>query len=510
MKSFRISQKDMLSHDNVEKSFLIPSRGKRNRPDVKAVLDNLENEIQNVQQMLLNGEFVPIVHEAVKINEKNYQKVRTIVKPDYKYEQIIHHVLVQAIRPGIEYGMYEYVLGSIPGRGQHMGAKRIGKWIFADPANTKYVLKMDIRHFFESVDHDILKTWIIKKFRDEFIRELLFLIIDAIDTGLPLGYYTSQWFANFLLQPLDHYIKERLKVKYAARYMDDITCFGRNKKELHKVREAINAYLNEELHLTMKGNWQVFRFEYEVEEHAIECQTMRELIALGNELEKERIRHKLKSHKGRRKIFVKVASVRNKSDKLERLLKRYRGKSEIVNMVYGRPLDFMGFEFHRNRTIMRKGIMIRLNRKARQVSRQEKINPKDAASLLSSMGWVKHTDTYGMYEERIKPIVSIKKLKKVVSKNQKRQNQEAKKEEKAIWRCSIRAGDARTNYHCWGGSWEAADGTPENPESRQCYNCKYYQAAIPQNRRNNQNGNQMENRNGVTGAEAGCDRQNIQ
>lgn len=416
MRSFRISQNDMLSHDSVEKSFLVPSRGKRSRPDVKAVLDNLENEIRIVQEMLLKGEFTPTDHEAVKINERNYQKVRKIVKPDYKYEQVIHHVVVQAIRPGIETGMYEFVLGSIPGRGQHMGAKRIEKWIMNDPANTKYVLKMDIRHFFESVDHDILKAWLKKKFRDAFILELLFLIIDAIDMGLPLGYYTSQWFANFLLQPLDHYIKENLHVKYDARYMDDITCFGRNKKELHRVRVAIDDYLNKELHLTMKGNWQIFRFEYEVEEYAIECQTMRELKALGSDLEKLRIRHRMKTYKRRWKIFINPASVRNKKDKLERLLLRYQAKSEMLTMVYGRPLDFMGFEFHRNRTVMRKGIMIRLNRKARQVSKQDKINPKDAASLLSSMGWVKHTDTYGMYEERIKPVVNIRKLKRLSAK----------------------------------------------------------------------------------------------
>ena len=430
MKSFRINQNEMLSHDSIEKSFLVPSRGKRSRPDVKETLDNLENEIQYVFEMLMNGQFEPTDHKAVKINERNYQKVRTIVKPDYKYEQVVHHVVVQAIRPGIESGMYEYVLGSIPGRGQHMGAKIISKWIQEDPENTKYVLKMDIRHFFESVDHEILKAWITKKFRDEFVRELLFLIIDAIETGLPLGFYTSQWFANFLLQPLDHYIKETLHVKYGTRYMDDIVCFGRNKKEIHKVRIAINEYLNSELNLTMKDNWQVFRFEYEVEEYAIECQTMRELKALGNELGKIRIRHKLKTHKKRWKIFIKVASVRNKQDLLERLLVMYLGHSEKVTMTYGRPLDYMGFEFHRNRTIIRKGIMIRLTRKAGQVSRQEKINPKDAASLLSSMGWVKHTDTYGMYEERIKPIVSIKKLKKVVSKNQKRINQKEKEARK--------------------------------------------------------------------------------
>lgn len=427
MKSFRINQEEMLSHDNIEQSFLKPSKGKRNRADVKKVLDNLEEEIKNVQEMLRSGTFRPSNHTSVRINEKSYLKERTIVKPDYKYEQIIHHAVVQAIRPGIETGLYDFVLGSIPGRGQHMGAKRITKWICKDIPNTKYVLKMDIHHFFESIDHVVLKTWLKKKFRDEFILELLYLIIDANEKGLPLGFYTSQWFANFLLQPLDHYVKEKLHVKYMTRYMDDIVCFGRNKKELHKVRLAISEYLEKELHLKLKGNWQVFRLEYETTEYAIQCVCLNDLQRLGSELEKLRIRYKSKLHKGHRKIFVKVASVKGKTMAFENVLKKYNPTQEIVTMTHGRPLDYMGFEFHRNKTLMRESIMLRMTKKARQISKQEKINPADAASLLSSMGWVDNTDTYKMYEERIKPYVEIRKLKKIVSKHQRRVNHNADK-----------------------------------------------------------------------------------
>lgn len=472
MKSYRINQNEMLSHDSVKKSFLVPSRGKRNRPDVKRVLDDLENEIAFVQEMLYNGEFQPSKHQQVKINERNYQKERTIVKPDYKYEQVVHHVIVQAIRPGIESGMYEYVLGSVPGRGQHMGAKKISKWIRTDPVNTKYVFKGDVRHFFESVNHRVLKRWIRRKFRDEYVVELLELIIDAIDMGLPLGFYTSQWFANFLLQPLDHYIKEVLHVKYYTRYMDDIVLFGRNKKELHLVKEKVEEYLRTELDLTLKGNWQIFRLEYESEEYAIMCDTLKDLDALGNDLEKMRIRHKSKMHKGKRKIFIKTASVRNKTKALMELLEEYNAAYEIVTMLHGRPLDYMGFEFHRNKTIMREGIMIRLNKKARQVSKQEHINPKEAQSLLSSLGWVKHTDTYGMYQDRIKPIVNVKKLKKVVSKDARKH---APKVDADF--CTIHAGDARTNYHCWGGFWEPMPGVGAD-ERRQCATCKYYRSNV--------------------------------
>ena len=422
MKSFRINQDDMLSDNNIEQAFLKPSYGKRNRKDVKTALDNIENEIKIVHDMLINNNFHPRKHKSVVINEKNYLKERTIIKPDYCYEQVVHHVIVSSIKDSIISGMYIYVLGSIPGRGAHSGAKIIERWIRKDVENTKYVLKMDIRHFFESIDHEILKSWIVKKFRDKYVQELLFIIIDAVDYGLPLGYYTSQWLANFLLQPLDHYIKESLHVKYMTRYMDDIVCFGRNKKELHRIRIAITEYLEKELHLTMKRNWQVFRFEYQVDEYAITCSSLKELNSLRNELINNRIRHKFKQSHGKRKIFIKTSTAKAKERQLNTILKNYNHNIENISSVYGRPLDYMGFEFHRNKTVMREGIMLRMTKRATKISKQKYINPRDAASLLSSIGWIKHTDTYNMYEERIKSCVKIKTLKKVVSKHQRRLN----------------------------------------------------------------------------------------
>ena len=72
------------------------------------------------------------------------------------------------------------------------------------------------------------------------------------------GNFTSQWFANFNLQNLDHYIKEELKVPYYIRYMDDMVLFYRNKKELHKIKEKIEEFLKKE-DLKIKENWQLFR-----------------------------------------------------------------------------------------------------------------------------------------------------------------------------------------------------------------------------------------------------------
>lgn len=86
----------------------------------------------------------------------------------------------------------------------------------------------------------------------------------------------------------------------------------------------------------------------------------------------------------------------------------------------GRALDFMGFVFHYNRTTLRKSILKRATKKAHRIAKKEKVNWYDASAMLASMGWFTHTDTYGFYEDHIKPYVNIKQLKKKVSKHSKK------------------------------------------------------------------------------------------
>ena len=92
--------------------------------------------------------------------------------------------------------------------------------------------------------------------------DLLYKIIDTTETGLPIGFYTSQWFSNFYLMDFDHFVKEKLKARHYIRYMDDIVILSSNKKKLHKMKEEIINYLDQELNLKLKNNYQVFRFDY--------------------------------------------------------------------------------------------------------------------------------------------------------------------------------------------------------------------------------------------------------
>lgn len=184
--------------------------------------------------------------------------------------------------------------------------------------------------------------------------ELLFKILDVTEVGLPLGFYTSQWLSNWFLQGLDHFIKEQLHAVHYARYMDDMVIFGSNKKVLHQIRLAISEYMASELGLSLKGDWQVFRFSYTV----------------------------------------------NGEDK-------------------GRPLDFMGFQFYRNRTVLRKSIMLKATRKARKIHKKpyqgRKPTVHDYRQMMSYLGWIDCTDTYGMYLKHIKPMINFQKMKRYVS-----------------------------------------------------------------------------------------------
>jgi RNA-directed DNA polymerase len=243
--------------DNIKTATMKSSLGKRNHKHVKEVLDNIDEYAARVQKLLLNQKYVPSPYIIKTIQDGSSQKVREIYKPNYFPDQIIHWALMLQIQPVIMRGMYRYTCGSVPGRGTSDGQKTLRKWLGNDIKNTKYCLKMDISKFYPSIDNELLKGMFRKKIKDEKCLWLIDTIIES-NQGLPIGNYTSQWFSNFFLEGLDHFIKEELGVKYYIRYVDDLVLLGANKKKLHRARIEISEYLNK-IKLRMKGNWQVFR-----------------------------------------------------------------------------------------------------------------------------------------------------------------------------------------------------------------------------------------------------------
>ena len=120
-----------------------------------------------------------------------------------------------------------------------------------------YCLKLDITKFYPSVNHDILKALLRRKFKDAKLLALLEEIINSAE-GLPIGNYLSQYMANFYLSYFDHWIKETKAVKYYYRYADDLVFLHHDKEYLHQLLTEIKHYLYNNLHLHVKGNHQVF------------------------------------------------------------------------------------------------------------------------------------------------------------------------------------------------------------------------------------------------------------
>lgn len=247
----------IIEYENIKMAVLKASLGKRNRKYVANRLRNIDETVKAVQEILGRQTYVPSPYTVKKILDGANQKERTIHKPRFFPDQIIHWALMLQLQPVIMKGMYQYCCGSVPGRGTSYGQKALRKWLDKDCRGTKYCLKMDVSKFYPSIDVEILKQMFRRRVKDTKCLWLIDAILDSGGYGLPIGNYTSQWFSNFYLQGLDHFIKEILRAKYYIRYVDDLVILGPNKKKLHKIRKEIDAYLDK-IHLTMKGNWQVF------------------------------------------------------------------------------------------------------------------------------------------------------------------------------------------------------------------------------------------------------------
>jgi len=238
--------------DNIKQAIMKASLGKRQQKRIDRVIKNIDVVASQIREMLLSKTYVPSPYAIETIQDGANRKERTIHKPRFCPGQIIHWALMLQLEPIIMRGMYAYTCGSVPRRGTSYGQKAIRGWLDSSYKDTKYCLKLDISKYYPSVDNAVLKGLFRRKIKDENCLWLIDIIIDS-NKGLPIGNFTSQWFANFYLERLDHYIKEKLGIKYYIRYIDDMVLLGPNKKKLHRARVEIATYL-QTIKLDLKSN----------------------------------------------------------------------------------------------------------------------------------------------------------------------------------------------------------------------------------------------------------------
>lgn len=239
--------------ENLELADEKARRGKLRSHGVMKHDRNRTENIKNLREALLNGTFKTSKYDIFTIYEP---KEREIYRLPYFPDRIVHHAIMNVLEPIWTSIFTADTYSCIKNRGIHAAAKKLIKILREDPENTKYCLKIDIRKFYPSIDHEVLKRIIRRKLKDKRLLALLDEIIDSAD-GVPIGNYLSQYFANLVLAYFDHWIKEIVCVGHYERYADDMIILCRDKETLHSILKQINQYMNE-LKLKIKDNWQIF------------------------------------------------------------------------------------------------------------------------------------------------------------------------------------------------------------------------------------------------------------
>lgn len=362
----------MMVREEAAASIEEAAQHKKDRPSVQYILAHKEAVAERVCRKIERGEWHPPHHEKKKLQEGSHKKQREIVKPRFDDEQIVHHMIVRQLRPIITPRLYRYAYGSLPRRGTHAAVQVMTRWRNGYGEKRFYCFEGDVKQFYDSIDTELLKRKLDRRIRDKRYKEVLFRIIDGAGPGLPKGFYPSPWLANLYMEEFDHFVVQVLKPDHYLRYMDNLFIFHRNKKELHRMVEQIALFLKRRLHLRLKDDWQVYRFEKKKKPE-------------GMTAEQE---------------------------------KQWRRRAK------GRAINALGFVLHRDRVTIRKSILKRTRAKANHMYRKKRYTRHDAASMVSRIGAFKHADAYGYYLTYIKPKVSIHYCKRRIAAAEKKKGKE--------------------------------------------------------------------------------------
>lgn len=242
--------------ENIRLAEINAGAGKGSRKEVAQFRANLEQNLSDLREELVNKTYHTSAYTCFI---KHEPKERVIFKLPYR-DRVVQWAIMQVLVPIWTPIFTRDTYACIKGRGVHSLLRRLRKDLQNDPDGTIFCYKIDIRKFYPSITHSILKEVIRKRIKDPDLLWLLDDIIDSAD-GVPIGNYISQYFANLYLAELDHIAKEQCHIKYYYRYADDIVILSDSKEFLHGIHSKMVQYLAEHRRLELKQNYQIFPVE---------------------------------------------------------------------------------------------------------------------------------------------------------------------------------------------------------------------------------------------------------
>lgn len=275
--------------------------------------------------------------------------------------------------------MYRHSCGNLPGRGIEDARKTVERWVRS--GDCRFFVKLDIRHFYQTVNLRLLSDLLRRHIKDErFMRMMDQIVYSSAQQetlfeephNLAIGYYSSPWFANIYLTPLDNYItgmlyKERRGkrisfVKHYLRYVDDLLLMGTSKSDLKKAVKKIAAFCRDQLHVEIKDCW--------------------EICEIGESMPADE-QKKMRLKPGTKKV------------------------------------DIVGYTFTTTVTTVRARNFLRLRRLARKIrkrlDRHLRVSLRSAQAFVSRLGWFGHADSKHFLALYILPFIHPKFMREVLS-----------------------------------------------------------------------------------------------
>lgn len=236
--------------ENLCRAFRDASHGKRDKPEVQSFEYRLEERLWEIKQELETERYVWGEYRPFWIYDPKKRLIKAAPFPD----RIVHHALYNVLQPLWERSYIADTYACLTGRETLAAVRRYEEYVRRQRGRG-YVLKADIKHYFPSVDHAVLRGLMRRKIADARLLRLLDRLIESGDEGsgkgMPIGNLTSQLFANLYLDPLDHFVKEQLRQRYYVRYMDDFVILGESKAEMWEVLGVVQNFLAANLKLQL-------------------------------------------------------------------------------------------------------------------------------------------------------------------------------------------------------------------------------------------------------------------
>lgn len=234
--------------DNLRLAFWKACKGKENKEEVIAYREKLDANLFSLRNELLNG--------TVEVGNYHYftihdPKERLICAASYR-ERMLHHAIMNICHTYFEkFQVFDSYATRIE-KGQYAAFDRAKFY----SEKYQWFCKLDVRKYFNSIDHNVLYEKLTTKIKDPFLLDLFHKIIKSYqslpDKGLPIGNLTSQYFANFYLGFADYFIKEKLQASAYVRYMDDMVFWSNDKESLLALANQFTKFINTTLKLQLK------------------------------------------------------------------------------------------------------------------------------------------------------------------------------------------------------------------------------------------------------------------